>query len=206
MGLSLRAYAAHRKALGLSGGSDAAVRKARDAGRITVLNDGTIDPVAADAAWGGSTDTAKLRGTRPIASDKPRHQEYRIDEDDENRPVIIASPTAGMDEKSATTLNQIEVARRKLKFKRELRDEQLAEKTIMLRAPARKLVFEMGKRYATGLRSHHSKVGAKLAAKYGLNVHEFTQELRRLYDDYLADMSREKHDISPDDPEGTATQ
>ena len=201
MGLSLRAYAAHRKALGLSGGSDAAVRKARDAGRITVLSDGTIDPIAADAAWGGSSDAAKLRGEKPISVDRPRHQEYRLDEDDEARTVIIANPTAGMDEKSALTLNQIEVARRKLKFKKEMREELLEAKTVMLRAPARKLVFELGKTYANGLRAHHSKVGAKLAAKYGLNTHELTQELRRLYDEYLIDMSKEQHDVSPDKDE-----
>jgi hypothetical protein len=56
MGLSRRAYAEHRKKLELSGTSEAAVRKALLAGRITALPDGTIDPKAADRDWGGSTE------------------------------------------------------------------------------------------------------------------------------------------------------
>jgi hypothetical protein len=45
MGLSHRAYARHR------GVSHTAVQKALRSGRIAALPDGTIDPVAADAAW-----------------------------------------------------------------------------------------------------------------------------------------------------------
>src|SRR5690606_10980753 len=56
MGLSRRAYAAHR------GVSDTAVRKAIASGRITLEPDGTIDPVKADAQWDSQTDPAKQRG------------------------------------------------------------------------------------------------------------------------------------------------
>src|SRR5690606_22142790 len=56
MGLSRRAYAAHR------GVSEAAVRKAIASGRITVEPDGTIDPVEADAQRDSQTDPAKQRG------------------------------------------------------------------------------------------------------------------------------------------------
>jgi len=52
--LSLRAYAASRKARGLLGGSLAAVQKARDSGRIQVV-DGKVDPDAADTAWLANT-------------------------------------------------------------------------------------------------------------------------------------------------------
>lgn len=195
MGLSLRQYAAHRKALGLSGGTDKAVRKARDAGRITVLADGTVDPVTADREWGGSTDTAKLRGSQPIAQ-----QTYRLDEDENQRPVIIASPTAGMDAKSAATLNQVKVAREKLKFKKELREDLLEEKAIIQRKPARDFVFALAKRYSTGLRAHHSIAGAKIAARFGLREHEVIQVLREEYGPYLEEMSEEPADISPDKP------
>lgn len=56
--LSIKAYARHRKALGLPGGSPAAVRKARERGQIEVAADGTIDPEAADRMW--PADPARL--------------------------------------------------------------------------------------------------------------------------------------------------
>ncbi len=58
MGISIRAYGRHR------GVSDAAVRKAIKAGRITPEADGTIDPEKADAEWGRNTDVAQQRGAR----------------------------------------------------------------------------------------------------------------------------------------------
>jgi hypothetical protein len=57
-GMSFRAYARHREALGLSGASDMAVRKALKAGRITAGADGLIDPEVADRQWAGSTDVS----------------------------------------------------------------------------------------------------------------------------------------------------
>lgn len=56
MGISIRAYGRHR------GVSDAAVRKAIKAGRITPEPDGTIDPERADAEWKRNTDVAQQRG------------------------------------------------------------------------------------------------------------------------------------------------
>lgn len=195
MGLSRRAYAEHRKALGLSGTSEAAVRKALAAGRISTLPDGTIDPKAADRDWGGSTDAAKVRTSKPIA---PK-AEYRLDQDDQDRPVIIASPTAGMDAKSAATLNQVKVAREKLKLDEELDNRKLRKGELMLRKPARDFVFALAKTFSTGLRSHHSVAGARLAAKFGLREHDMIQALREEYASFLEDMSKEPTDISPKD-------
>jgi hypothetical protein len=56
-GLSIRAYARHRKV------SHTAVRKALADGRITARADGTIDPAAADQQWATSTDLAKPRNS-----------------------------------------------------------------------------------------------------------------------------------------------
>lgn len=50
MGMSQRAYGRHR------GLSEAAIRKAVKAGRITALADGTIDAPAADRQWEGNTN------------------------------------------------------------------------------------------------------------------------------------------------------
>ena len=53
MGLSIRGYAKHRKV------DEKAVRKALASGRIAKGADGTIDPVAADAAWAANTDPVR---------------------------------------------------------------------------------------------------------------------------------------------------
>ena len=63
MGLSRRAYGRHR------GVSDMAVRKAIASGRISVEEDGTIDPDKADRAWGSSSDPAQVR---PIVKAAPQ--------------------------------------------------------------------------------------------------------------------------------------
>ena len=55
MGLSIRAYAAHR------GVSHTSVRKAIASGRLTPELDGTIDPVKADRAWVRNADPSKAR-------------------------------------------------------------------------------------------------------------------------------------------------
>ena len=58
MGISIRAYGRHK------GVSDAAVRKAIKAVRITPEPDGTIDPDKADTEWHTNTDVAQQRGAQ----------------------------------------------------------------------------------------------------------------------------------------------
>ena len=60
MGISIRAYARHR------GVSDAAVRKAIAAGRITPEADGTIDAERVDREWARNSD-APRSGTATCA-------------------------------------------------------------------------------------------------------------------------------------------
>ncbi|OYW52314.1 MAG: hypothetical protein B7Z29_19865 [Hyphomicrobium sp. 12-62-95] len=57
MGLSIRAYAAHR------GVSHTSVRKAISSGRITLSADGTIDPAIADPDIGAVRDTLSEAGS-----------------------------------------------------------------------------------------------------------------------------------------------
>lgn len=68
-GLSMRGYAAHRRALRLPGVTASAVKKAIDTGRISTLPDGSINPVQADREWARNTSPAKQRapGGGPVA-------------------------------------------------------------------------------------------------------------------------------------------
>lgn len=72
MGLSIRGYAAHRKSLGLVGGTPPAVKKALDAGRIHAEGDGSIDPERADREWSSNTNPEKQANGWKGASKDPR--------------------------------------------------------------------------------------------------------------------------------------
>lgn len=85
MKLSQRAYAAHRKANGLAGGTPSAVRAAIAAGRLarSVGKDGQIlDAARADAEWAATTHADRVPLTSPTANGAATHapsplQEHR---------------------------------------------------------------------------------------------------------------------------------
>ena len=69
--MSQRAYAAHRKARGLDGGSPSAVRAAITAGRLarSLTKDGKIrDPEDADAEWLATTMANRVPHTGPTSN------------------------------------------------------------------------------------------------------------------------------------------
>jgi len=67
-GLSIRAYADHRKARDLPGGSKWSVTKAIRDGRITRNQHGKIDPAAADRQWDQNTDQAQVRDHKAMSN------------------------------------------------------------------------------------------------------------------------------------------
>lgn len=71
-GLSLRAYARHRRDLGLPGGTLSAVQKAVRDGRISLGRGGQIDPAAADADWEEHTDVRQPGGGAAAPRGAPR--------------------------------------------------------------------------------------------------------------------------------------
>jgi len=75
-GYSIRAYALHRKKLGLSGGSAASVQKALNAGRISRGPDGKIHPEVADQEWERNSDASKRPKTLSISAAKAVREEY----------------------------------------------------------------------------------------------------------------------------------
>lgn len=69
MELSLRGYAKHR------GVSEAAVRKAVKAGRVSKKKNGKIDPRTADGEWQKNTDPAQIKKT-PSNSTESQNQNF----------------------------------------------------------------------------------------------------------------------------------
>jgi hypothetical protein len=78
--LSRRGYAKHRKARGLPGATDRAVRRALRTGRIALEADGTIDPARADRQWRASTPVRVFQNGRPMAETLARLE--RLEEPD----------------------------------------------------------------------------------------------------------------------------
>nr|CUV34258.1 protein of unknown function [Ralstonia solanacearum]CUV38260.1 protein of unknown function [Ralstonia solanacearum]CUV62047.1 protein of unknown function [Ralstonia solanacearum] len=95
MGISIRAYARHR------GVSDAAVRKAIAAGRITPEAGGTIDTDRADAEWARNTEAPRTgTGTRPVRAAVPQ-------EGGQTQDGPTSSPTGGTSLLPARTVNEV---------------------------------------------------------------------------------------------------
>lgn len=66
---SLSGYAKHRKSKGLTGGSLAAVQKARDSKRISLESDGRVDFEKADGEWRKNSLARQQR--KPIPANQP---------------------------------------------------------------------------------------------------------------------------------------
>jgi hypothetical protein len=64
-GLSIRAYAEHRRALGYRGANTSAIQKALQSGRIRSNTAGRIDPARADAEWERATVPPNRELDRP---------------------------------------------------------------------------------------------------------------------------------------------
>jgi hypothetical protein len=185
MGLSLRAYAKHRKALGLRGGTDAAVRKAVATGRIRLLADGTVDPVAADASWDANTVKVGKPDPEPMSSFQ--------DTDDDGPPL----QTDALTPKQKVTLNDVKIAREKVKLKKELRLEDEAVRKLVPREPARRFVFNLALSYATSLQALPDVKGPQIAARFGISEHDMVQALKDMVREHLEEISREPTDVAP---------
>ena len=99
MGISIRAYARHR------GVSDAAVRKAIAAGRITPEADGTIDAERVDREWARNSD-APRNGTATRAV-KVAVQESSEATGDGQAASLATSAAGGTSLLQARTVNEV---------------------------------------------------------------------------------------------------
>ncbi|MCA3582417.1 MAG: elements of external origin [Methylocystis sp.] len=183
MGLSRRAYARHR------GVSDMAVRKAIASGRITVEDDGTIDPERADRAWGSSSDPAQVR---PIAKSPPPPRGTP-------RPVPLAAveavretlresgepaPAAGnMTFVQARTANEVIKAQERRirlgKLKGDLVDRSRAVSTV----------FALARRERDAWVQWPARAAALIAAELQIDPHRCEQVLEAHVRRHLAELS-----------------
>lgn len=205
MGLSIRAYAQHRAALGLPGTSHTAVRKAIAAGRITPEADGTIEPERADAQWAGQTDPAMQRGA--AAQAQAAETARATTRAPTSKPVPQSAIDAVQDtlRESGTDPEpgaggQVSFMRARMAnevLKAQLQKERLKRERgeVVDRSRATAMVFDLARKERDAWIGWPARVAANMAAELGVEAHELEQVLDRYLRDHLAIMSEVKVEL-----------
>jgi hypothetical protein len=157
MGISIRAYARHR------GVSDAAVRKAIAAGRITPEADGTIDAERVDREWARNSD-APRNGTATRAV-KVAVQESSGATGDGQAASLATSAAGGTSLLQARTVNEVVKAQTN-----KLRLAQLKGELVD-RAQAIAHVFKLARAERDAWLNWPNRVTPILAAELGVDEH-----------------------------------
>lgn len=202
MGLSRRAYAAHR------GVSEAAVRKAIASGRITLEADGTINPVIADQQWAASTDPAKQRG--PLAQEMGRKAAAQTASMFDRKPVPAAAldavrdtlEDAGVEAPREADSPGAEISFVKAKLANEVLKAQTAKVRLgkmkgelVDRAKAQAMVFDLARRERDAWIGWPARVAANMAAELKVDPHAMEQVLDRYLREHLAELAEVRIDL-----------
>lgn len=199
MGLSRRKYAEYR------GVSESAVRKAIASGRITLEDDGTIDPVKADLEWGSQTDPAKQRGkhaqaaqvrssestARAKAADMRTVPKAAIDSVNETLSEAGEQPAAevpGTDGGEMSFL-KARMANEVLKAQSAKVRLQKMKGELVDRARAVSSVFDLARRERDAWLNWPPRVAANMAAELGVDAHKVEVVLDRYLREHLMGMA-----------------
>ena len=170
MGLSIRAYARHR------GVSDAAVRKAIAAGRITPEADGTLDPASADAQWSRNTEAPRV-GTRAQAARAPVPADSAPTGD-----AAATLPTGGASLLQARTVNEVVKAQtNKVRLARLKGD-------LVDRSQAIAHVFRLARSERDAWLNWPARISAQMAARLGVDPHTLHVALEAAVRDHLQEL------------------
>lgn len=202
MGMSRRAYAAHR------GVSEAAVRKAIASGRISLEPDGTIDPVKADAEWDRHTDPSKQRGVhsrelgaqtaagtaaaKAHAGTKPVPQ-AAIDAVNDTLRDTGEAPDPG--EGGQVSFLRARMANEVLKAQTARVRLQKMKGELVDRAKATAMVFDLARRERDAWLNWPPRVAANMAAELGVDAHAMEQVLDKYLRQHLAELAEVKIEL-----------
>lgn len=206
MGVSIRAYAASRKERGLPGGSHTAVRKAIQAGRITTLPDGTLDPARADREWDTQTDPSKQRGEAAQAAQRataaittaspamkpvPRAAIEAVNStlEEEGEPDPAAAQGGNVSFMRARMANEVLKAQTQRVRLQKMRDE------VVDRARATALFFDLARRERDAWQNWPPRVAANMAADLGVDPHTMEQVLEKYLRAHLEDLGEVKFEL-----------
>jgi hypothetical protein len=202
-GMSERQYAAH------AGVSRGAVQKARAAGRLVLLADGSIDAAASDARRAAATDPAKQRpaAQRQSAPDPQRRTDSRGEGGRAAlRPVpdtalAAVGDTLKEDGRAApasaggTTFLQAKTANEVLKAQeRRLRLQKLKD-ALIDRDRATALVFRLAREERDAWVTWPARVAALMAAKLGTETAAMQQVLETHVRAHLDELAEVRLDL-----------
>lgn len=173
MGISIRAYARAR------GVSDAAVRKAIKAGRITPEPDGTIEPSRADTEWQCNTDSAQQRGRqRPV----PLEAIAAV------RETVGEPPLGGGASSGGTTFLQARTANEVLKAQTNKVRLARLKGELVDRAQAIGHVFTLARAERDAWLNWPARISAQMAAKLGVDAHTLHVALEAAVREHLQEL------------------
>jgi hypothetical protein len=182
MGISKKAYARHRNV------SPAAVRKAVESGRISTLQDGTIDPAAADRQWEANTDMSRSRGgTRTQGSGgtaKRKVSKEAVASVEATLAEEGMKPEGEMtltDAKTAHEIVKTHIANIKL---RTMRGE------LVDKAKATDLIFRFARMDRDAWQNWPSRISAQMAAELGVDAFVLERTLDEYIREHLTELSR----------------
>jgi hypothetical protein len=156
-GMSERQYAAHA---GLSRG---AIQKAKAAGRLVLLSDGSIDAAASDRQRADMTDPSKTRKT-PAIKLKPVPEAAVTAVGDTLREEGLPSPAAG----GATTFLQARTANEVLKAQERRIRLQMLKGELIERDRSTALVFRIAREERDSWVNWPARAAALMAADLGV--------------------------------------
>ena len=170
MGISIRAYARHR------GVSDAAVRKAIAAGRITPEADGTIDAERVDREWARNSDAPRNGTTaRAVKVAVPESSGTTGD-----GPAAL--PSGGTSLLQARTVNEVVKAQtnkvRLARLKGELVD----------RPQAIAHIFKLARAERDAWPNWPARISAQMAARLGVDPHTLHVALEAAVREHLQEL------------------
>lgn len=205
MGLSRRAYAAHRKANGLPGSVESAVRKAIASGRISVEADGTIDPVKADRQWELATNPSYQRDEASMEQGVERAR--ATNEADERKPVPQAAVAAVRETHAQAAPDVLGEGSTVTYAKARAAREAIAAQTASLRLKKLKgdlvdrraveaHVFDLARKERDSWLQLPARVAANMAAELDVDAHAMEQLLDRVIRDHLAEMAEIKIELA----------
>ena len=178
MGISIRAYARHR------GVSDAAVRKAIAAGRITPEADGTIDAERVDREWARNSDAPRSgTATRAVKVAVPEPSGPTADDaSTQSNDGPASLPTGGTSLLQARTVNEVVKAQtnkvRLARLKGELVD----------RPQAIAHVFKLARSERDAWLNWPARISAQMAAKLGVDPHTMHIALEAAVREHLQEL------------------
>jgi len=188
MGLSITGYAKHR------GISQPAVSKAVKAGRITLLDDGTIDVNLADKQWAGSVSRVnvpkKINPEPKAAANKIVEQKAGLDVPEVDDSDVTTEAIAVLVIPDGLSLTEIKAIHETIKARQSYLNLVRDRGELTDLAAVNKRLFELSREFRDGWLNWVNQVSCILAAEMQVDQHKLTIALEREVVAHLAEVAK----------------